>query len=90
MTAAIMMALTAINLLSFALMGIDKARARAGRWRIRERTLLLVAACFGALGGTVGMYLFRHKTRHGRFRYGLPVMALVQAALLVWLMKIGG
>lgn len=61
--------LLAVNVLSFLLMGADKRRAREGRRRIRERTLLLVAACFGALGGTLGMFFFHHKTRKPASRW---------------------
>lgn len=74
------------NVLSFAMMGIDKSRARAGQWRISEKTLFLCAGCFGALGGTLGMRLFRHKTKHWYFRYGFPVMLAAQAIILLWLL----
>ena len=56
-------ALIAVNLLAFALYGIDKWKARHNRWRIPESTLLLFAACGGSVGALLGMYLFRHKTR---------------------------
>ena len=82
--------LAALNLVSFALMAIDKHRARTGRRRIRERTLLLTAACFGALGGCAGMALCHHKTRKRRFRVLMPLMLLMQAALLgvaLWLTR---
>ena len=74
--------LIVINLVSFALMGIDKAKARMGAWRISEKTLLSVCAAFGALGGYAGMQVFRHKTKHRRFTIGVPAMLLVQLALL--------
>lgn len=74
--------LIAVNLLSFALMGIDKHCARRGRRRVPERTLLLAAACFGGLGGVLGMRVFRHKTRHKRFRWSFPALLILQAALL--------
>lgn len=72
----------ALNTLCFVLMGQDKARARQGKWRIPERTLFLSAACFGAVGGTLGMYYFHHKTRHWYFKLFFPMMAVVQIALL--------
>ena len=90
MATVVWIILVAANCLAFTLMGIDKVRARAGRWRIPERTLLLSAACFGALGGMAGMLIFRHKTRHGRFRYGLPAMLVCQAALLIGWMAARG
>ncbi len=78
-----------VNIVAFALMGMDKHRAKrraAGASekkvrRIPEATLLLWSACLGALGGTAGMLLFRHKTRHWYFRIGLPLMAAVQLVL---------
>ena len=74
--------LAAMNLLAFALMGIDKAKAKRGSWRIPEKTLFLAAALFGALGGTLGMKVFRHKTRHWYFRWGFPALLAVQLVLL--------
>lgn len=81
--------LAVVNIVSFCLMGVDKHRAMvyaagANNWRVRripEATLLLWSACFGALGGVLGMYVFRHKTRHWYFRWGLPVMLAVQLTL---------
>lgn len=74
--------IVAMNVLSFSLMGVDKRRAQQGRWRIRESTLFLSAALFGALGGTLGMRYFHHKTKHWYFRWGFPALLVVQAALL--------
>ena len=77
--------LVVMNVLAFLLMGIDKARAKRGAWRIPEKTLFLVAALFGALGGTLGMNYFRHKTKHWQFKYGFPALLVVQIVLLGWL-----
>lgn len=74
-----------MNILSFLLMYSDKRRAKRDKWRIPEKTLFLSAACFGALGGVLGMRLFRHKTRHWQFRVFFPLMLVVQAALLVFI-----
>ena len=71
-----------MNLAAFALMGIDKAKAKAGAWRIPEKTLFLVTALFGGLGGTLGMSFFRHKTKHWYFKYGFPALMVVQVVLL--------
>ncbi len=73
------------NLWVFLIMGVDKRKAKKGRRRIPERTLLLSALAFGALGGLIGMHLFHHKTRHKRFRYGLPIMLILQLALSIYL-----
>ena len=70
--------LTAVNVLAFVLMGIDKRRAKKNAWRIPERTLFLPVIFGGALGGVAGMRLFRHKTRHWYFRYGFPLLLLLQ------------
>ena len=71
--------LAAINVIAFAAMGIDKAKARAGKWRIAEGTL------GGALGGTLGMRVFHHKTKHKEFRFGFPALLCLQCAAVVYL-----
>lgn len=70
--------LAVINLITFTLMGLDKWKARRDAWRIPEKTLFLAALLGGALGGTVGMHLFHHKTRHWYFRFGFPVLLILQ------------
>ncbi len=70
-----------VNLIAFALYGIDKRRAKQGAWRISEYTLLLVALLGGSLGALLGMRYFRHKTRHRKFRYGVPLILLLQLGL---------
>ncbi len=82
MPTAICVILLVMNLLSFALMGIDKMKAKRGSWRIPEKTLFLVTALFGGLGGTLGMKVFRHKTKHWYFKWGFPALLLVQIVLL--------
>lgn len=83
MLTAIAVILVVMNLAAFALMGIDKVKAKAGAWRIPEKTLFLVAALFGGLGGTLGMTFFRHKTKHWYFKFGFPALLVIQVALLV-------
>ncbi|WP_445612850.1 DUF1294 domain-containing protein [Geobacillus sp. YF-1] len=68
----------AVNLLAFFAMGLDKYKARRHRFRIAEQTLWLLAWVGGAFGAMMGMYTFRHKTRHRRFRYGLPLLAAAE------------
>ena len=75
-------AVAAMNLVSFGLMGYDKRCARRGRWRVPERRLFLAAACFGGLGGVLGMRVFRHKTRHWVFRRFFPALLILQILLL--------
>ena len=74
-----------INALGFLLMLVDKWKARKNRWRVRESTLLLIAALGGSVGSLAGMYLFRHKTRHLKFTLGIPLILAAQciAAVLV-------
>ena len=72
--------LALLNAAALAAMGIDKWRARHDRWRVRERTLFLLALLGGSIGAILGMLLFRHKTRHWYFRYGLPAILLLQLA----------
>ena len=67
------------------LMAVDKGRARRGAWRIPEKTLFVFALLGGAVGGTAGMFLFRHKTKHWYFRLGFPLLAAAQLALCAWL-----
>lgn len=67
-----------INLISFAMMGIDKDRAIRHRWRIPEKSLFLSALLGGSMGALLGMYLFRHKTKHATFVYGMPAILLLQ------------
>ena len=77
--------LIVMNLISFCLMAYDKRCAAKGKWRVPERTLFLAAALFGGLGGVLGMYLLRHKTKHWYFALFFPLMMIAQIAILVLL-----
>lgn len=70
-----------MNALGFLLMLADKRRARKNRWRVPERTLMTVAALGGSMGSLLGMYTFRHKTRHKKFTLGIPALLVAQVAL---------
>ena len=74
-----------MNALGLLLMYEDKRRAKRKRWRIPERTLLLVAAFGGSLGSLMGMYLFRHKTRHRKFTVFVPLFLALHTAGLLYL-----
>lgn len=76
-----------INAAGFLLMLSDKRRAKKKRWRIPEATLLGVAAIGGSLGSWIGMYLFRHKTKHPKFTVGIPLLLIAHIALLIWFMR---
>ncbi len=70
----------------FLLMGFDKRRAKKkGARRVAEATLFAWALLGGAWGGTAGMFFFHHKTRHWYFKWGFPLLAMGQLAVLVWL-----
>lgn len=76
--------LALVNLVGFILMGLDKYKAKHDLWRIPESTLFLAALLGGAAGVIAGMELFRHKTRHNGFRYGMPGLLLGQMALVMY------
>lgn len=76
-----------INIVGFALMGIDKKRAIRGAWRISEASFFLTAVLGGALGCTLGMHRFRHKTRHWYFRYGLPTIFVAELLLFAFFLN---
>ena len=78
--------LLAINIASFFLYGIDKYKAKKGRWRISEATLLTMAAIGGSIGAWVGMRIWHHKTMHKKFKYGIPIIIIMQVALAVYLL----
>lgn len=75
----------AINLLTFLVYGRDKYLARRGKWRISEATLLWMAALGGALGAWLGMRVWRHKTQHKKFKYGVPTLLVIQIVLAILL-----
>lgn len=75
-------ALILLNLVSFSLMAYDKRCAKEGKRRVPEKNLFIAAACFGGLGGVLGMILCRHKTRHWYFRVFFPGLLILQAVLV--------
>ena len=77
--------LLCVNLIGFAVMGIDKRRAKKKMWRVKERSIFAVALLGGALGAWAGMNTFRHKTAHKSFRYGLPAICTAQCAAIAFL-----
>lgn len=77
--------LLAVNLLTFIIYGIDKYKARHNHWRVREASLLLLAALGGSIGALLAMKVFHHKTQHKKFRYGVPAILFIQITLAVYL-----
>ena len=72
-----------VNVLSFLMMGIDKRKAVKRAFRIPESTLFVLAIIGGSIGSIIGMHLFRHKTRHWYFLYGMPVILALQVILIL-------
>lgn len=77
----ILIYLAIMNVYGFLLMGVDKKRARQKAWRISERALFLAGLLGGSAGCWLGMYAFRHKTRHWYFVVGMPLILLIQAGI---------
>ncbi len=70
------------SLLLFGLMGLDKYKARRKQLRVPEKTLFSTALLGGAVGGILGMIVFRHKTRHAKFQVGFPLFVVAQVVLV--------
>ena len=77
--------LLAINAVTFIVYGIDKYKAKKAKWRISEATLLLLAVLGGSIGAWMGMKVWRHKTMHMKFKYGIPAILQIQIALMAYL-----
>lgn len=75
----------AVNVVAFVVYGVDKYKAQKAKWRIRESTLLLLAAIGGSAGAWLGMKIWHHKTRHAKFRYGVPAILRKQLAVVFFL-----
>ncbi len=74
-----------INIIAFFAFGIDKWKAKSGKWRIPEATLLMLAVVGGSIGAWTGMKLWHHKTMHKKFKYGIPIIIVLQVALIIWI-----
>lgn len=77
-----------INLISFLSMYIDKQKAKKGKQRIREKTLLILIALGGWVGGPIGMKLFRHKTKKDKFVLGVPIIIIIEIICMIILIFI--
>ena len=73
-----------INLIGFFAMFLDKRKAKRNKWRIPEKTLFLLAIIGGSLGTTFGMHVFRHKTKHWYFKFGMPMILIIQIILILY------
>lgn len=72
-----------MNLFTFLMMGIDKKKAKKGRWRVPEKTLFILVALGGGIGGIAGMYVFRHKTKKMKFIIGFPLIIIMQIVVII-------
>ena len=79
--------LLAINVITFIVYGIDKLKAKKGKWRIPEATLLLLAIVGGSIGAWCGMKVWHHKTLHKKFKYGIPLIVITQIAITVYIFR---
>ena len=82
MTQIIVYYLIALNIVTFFVYGIDKWKAKRAKWRIREAALLGLAVLGGSIGALLGMKVWHHKTMHKKFKYGLPLILIVQTVLI--------
>ena len=79
--------LIAINLITFAAFGIDKRKAVKGKFRISEATLFVLSLASGSPGGLAAMYAFRHKTKKWYFKFGIPLILVLQLAVICFILK---
>ncbi len=86
-THIILIYLVTINVATFFTYGLDKWKAKRAKWRIRETALLMLAVLGGSIGAWLGMKVWHHKTMHKKFKYGIPLILLVQIAAVVLLLS---
>ena len=75
-----------VNAVTFIVYGIDKWKARHAKWRINETQLLALAVLGGGIGAWLGMKIWHHKTMHKKFKYGIPVIVIIQLAIIGYLL----
>ena len=86
MIALLLFCIIGVNVITFVVCGIDKLKAKKGKWRVPETTLLLLAIIGGSVGAWCCVKVWHHKTMHAKFKYGIPLIMAMQAGLLVYLM----
>lgn len=87
-TTLILLYIVLINILTFFIYGIDKLKAKKSKWRVSENTLIGMAIIGGSIGAWLGMKIWHHKTLHKKFKYGVPLILVVQMALCCYLLKL--
>jgi uncharacterized membrane protein YsdA (DUF1294 family) len=75
-----------INITSYLVMGYDKKRARAKKFRVSERNLFLLTVIGGSIGTYMGMKQHRHKTKHQTFTVGVPLILSLQIILAAFIL----
>lgn len=83
----IYISISILNVITFLVYGIDKWKAKKEKWRIPESTLLLLAVVGGSIGALLGMKVWHHKTMHKKFKYGIPLIIVLQIGVLGYLLK---
>ena len=76
-----------LSVITFVVYGIDKWKAKKDKWRIPESTLLLLAIVGGSIGALLGMKVWHHKTMHKKFKYGVPLILVLQIGALFYLLQ---
>ena len=76
-----------INAIAFVIYGIDKLKAKKGKWRIPESTLLLLAIIGGSIGAWFGIKVWHHKTLHKKFKYGIPLIVIIQIVIAIYIFR---
>jgi len=79
----IILYLLIVNVIGYILMWNDKRRAQKGQWRVKEKTLFTISLIGGSVGTLIGMHTFRHKTKHVSFKYGIPIIIVLQICAVV-------
>lgn len=90
MTKAMAYYLIGVNVLTFFVFGIDKWKAKRSKWRISEMSLLGLAILGGSVGAVLGMKVWHHKTKHKKFKYGVPLIMVAQTVVLLILIEPSG
>lgn len=77
--------ITLVSVITFIVFGIDKLKAKKSWWRIPESTLMVLAVIGGSIGALFGMYVFHHKTLHKKFTIGIPMILILQIAVVAFI-----
>lgn len=77
-----------VNIYGIIIMYIDKEKSKKSKWRVSELKLFLIASAFGSLGIFLGMHMFRHKTKHKKFIYGIPLFMIIQLLIIFIITKL--